>query len=155
MLRKVAEVDCTVLCTIHQPSSEIFYLFDVVIFMKAGKIFYQGPVKNVIAHFKSFGFECPSNYNPSDFVMYLSQTESGTHQPMLDTVITLIDSHWTFTNSETDASSKGLFMGPPAELLEHNESIRLDDLSVEFKVERSFIRQLAALTIRGKAATNT
>lgn len=34
LLRKVASVDCTILCTIHQPSSEVFFLFDVVIFMK-------------------------------------------------------------------------------------------------------------------------
>jgi hypothetical protein len=44
--------------------------------MKDGLIFYQGPVDGITPHFSSFGYDCPMNYNPSDFVMHLSQTES-------------------------------------------------------------------------------
>ena len=41
-LNILARDGMTVLCTIHQPSSEVFALFDQVIFMKEGRIFYQG-----------------------------------------------------------------------------------------------------------------
>ena len=36
LLRGIAKTNCTVLCTIHQPSSEVFYLFDMAIFMLEG-----------------------------------------------------------------------------------------------------------------------
>ena len=76
LFQAVASSGAAVLCTIHQPSSEVFQLFDLVIFMKDGLIFYQGPVSDITPHFSRFGYDCPTNYNPSDFVMHLSQTES-------------------------------------------------------------------------------
>ena len=66
----------TVLLTIHQPSSEIFFLLDIVVFMKAGRIFYQGPVGEVSNYFNRLGYSCPLNYNPCDYVMSLCQSES-------------------------------------------------------------------------------
>ena len=64
------------MCTIHQPSSDVFVLFDQVIFMKEGRIFYQGSSSALIEYFNKFGYKCPVNYNPADYVMLLSQTES-------------------------------------------------------------------------------
>jgi ABC-type multidrug transport system ATPase subunit len=87
LLKVVANNNSVVLCTIHQPSSEVFYLFDIVIFMKEGRIFYQGPVDNIVSYFSQRGFQCPSNYNPSDFIMFVCQTEKS-----------------------SDLESKGLFM---------------------------------------------
>ena len=65
-----------VLLTIHQPSSEIFFLLDIVVFMKAGRILYQGPVGEVTGYFSKLGYNCPLNYNPCDYVMTLCQSES-------------------------------------------------------------------------------
>ena len=76
LLKTVAGDNTAVLCTIHQPSSEVFHLFDKVIFMKEGKIFYQGPVDTIIDHYGKLGYPCPSSYNPADFIMSLSQTLS-------------------------------------------------------------------------------
>lgn len=77
LLKKVAEQsNATILCTIHQPSSEVFFLFDLIIFMKNGRILYQGPVDETTSYFSKLGYECPANYNPSDYVMFISQSES-------------------------------------------------------------------------------
>eukprot|EP00602_Paraphysomonas_sp_CaronLab_P009194 CAMPEP_0185032880 /NCGR_PEP_ID=MMETSP1103-20130426/21378_1 /TAXON_ID=36769 /ORGANISM="Paraphysomonas bandaiensis, Strain Caron Lab Isolate" /LENGTH=637 /DNA_ID=CAMNT_0027568947 /DNA_START=61 /DNA_END=1974 /DNA_ORIENTATION=- len=75
LLQKIAASNATVLCTIHQPSSEVFHLFDQAIFLASGRILYNGPVKSIVSHFSAKGYTCPQNYNPSDYVMYLSQTE--------------------------------------------------------------------------------
>ena len=75
LLKKVAAKNCAILCTIHQPSSEVFFLFDIVIFMKDGRIFYQGPVDEIVSYYSKLGYECPKNYNPSDYVMNLCQSE--------------------------------------------------------------------------------
>jgi ABC-type multidrug transport system ATPase subunit len=78
LLKSVAkDNNSVVLCTIHQPSSEVFFLFDQVIFMKEGRILYQGMTSNVVKHFTSCGYTCPSNYNPSDYIMFINQSESS------------------------------------------------------------------------------
>jgi len=76
ILKTMAKRNTAVLLTIHQPSSEIFFQFDVVIFMKDGRIFYQGAPTVAVDYFAALGHKCPANYNPSDFVMSLSQTHS-------------------------------------------------------------------------------
>ena len=73
LLKKVGNKNTAVLCTIHQPSSEVFHMFDKVIFMKEGRIFYQGTVENMNQHFAKLGHACPSGHNPADHVMSLSQ----------------------------------------------------------------------------------
>jgi ABC-type multidrug transport system ATPase subunit len=74
LLKSIAAKNAAVLCTIHQPSSDVFFEFDLCIFMKEGRIFYQGPTANLTSFFGSFKYVCPANYNPSDYVMSLSQT---------------------------------------------------------------------------------
>eukprot|EP00037_Helgoeca_nana_P008263 m.73616 g.73616 ORF g.73616 m.73616 type:complete len:707 (+) comp18824_c0_seq2:1094-3214(+) len=76
LLRQLADEGCTVLSTIHQPSSEIFDAFDKVIVMAKGRIMYGGSADVMLTHFSSIGHECPLHYNPADFVLYLMQTES-------------------------------------------------------------------------------
>jgi hypothetical protein len=77
LLKQIAASNASILCTIHQPSSEVFFLFDSCIFLKQGKVLFQGPVSKLADSFSSLGYDCPSNYNPADFVMFLSQTESN------------------------------------------------------------------------------
>lgn len=44
--------------------------------MKQGRIFYQGKVDDIVSYFQQLGRPCPENYNPSDFIMNLCQTET-------------------------------------------------------------------------------
>lgn len=76
LLKNIAQRGSAILCTVHQPSSEVFTLFDQVIFMRAGRIAYQGPVEHIAPYYASLGHVCPENYNPADFVMTLCQSLS-------------------------------------------------------------------------------
>ena len=55
LLKKLAGNNATVLCTIHQPSSEVFFLFDTCMFLKDGLVCYHGPVKGIAEYFSSKG----------------------------------------------------------------------------------------------------
>eukprot|EP01061_Rhynchopus_euleeides_P009011 TRINITY_DN1815_c0_g1_i1.p1 TRINITY_DN1815_c0_g1~~TRINITY_DN1815_c0_g1_i1.p1 ORF type:complete len:640 (+),score=277.97 TRINITY_DN1815_c0_g1_i1:77-1921(+) len=74
ILKALAESGCTIVCTIHQPSSEVFALFEDVIFLRSGHILYNGPTKGVSRHFETSEIKCKRNTNPSDFAMQRLQT---------------------------------------------------------------------------------
>jgi ABC-type multidrug transport system ATPase subunit len=59
----------TILMTIHQPRSNIYALFDVVVLLAKGKMIYSGPAQEeVIQHFESLGFHCPLGFNIADYL---------------------------------------------------------------------------------------
>lgn len=57
----------TIVCTIHQPSSEVFALFDRLVLLAEGRIAYQGSSTGALSFFESVGYQCPATYNPADF----------------------------------------------------------------------------------------
>jgi ATP-binding cassette, subfamily G (WHITE), member 2 len=70
-LHTIAE-NCTVICTIHQPQSKIFALFDDLILLAAGDIAYQGPAKDAVTYFEKTGSPCPPLTNPADHILVVS-----------------------------------------------------------------------------------
>jgi len=63
-----------VVMTIHQPRSNIFSLFDKLLLLTKGKVFYSGPLQESGAHFASIGFPCPPAYNPADYFIDIAST---------------------------------------------------------------------------------
>lgn len=55
-----------VICSIHQPSSEIFGLFDDLLLLSYGETVYFGEAKMALKFFADAGFPCPTRRNPSD-----------------------------------------------------------------------------------------
>ncbi|XP_020212782.1 ABC transporter G family member 15 [Cajanus cajan] len=55
-----------VICSIHQPSSEIFDLFDDLLLLSSGETVYFGEAKMALKFFADAGFPCPTRRNPSD-----------------------------------------------------------------------------------------
>eukprot|EP00300_Choanocystis_sp_HF-7_P016356 c19385_g1_i1.p2 GENE.c19385_g1_i1~~c19385_g1_i1.p2 ORF type:complete len:669 (-),score=135.64 c19385_g1_i1:735-2741(-) len=73
-LKSLTATGRTVITTIHQPSSAIFAMFDLVLVLDAGRIAYFGPVTSVVAHFTAIGLTPPVHYNPADFMLDLTLT---------------------------------------------------------------------------------
>ncbi|XP_046389694.1 protein white [Ischnura elegans] len=71
VLKGMARKGKTVICTIHQPSSEVFALFDKVLLMAEGRVAFQGTPRDACTFFMELGAPCPSNYNPADFFVQL------------------------------------------------------------------------------------
>eukprot|EP01100_Stratorugosa_tubuloviscum_P002234 TRINITY_DN1509_c2_g1_i1.p1 TRINITY_DN1509_c2_g1~~TRINITY_DN1509_c2_g1_i1.p1 ORF type:complete len:639 (-),score=286.02 TRINITY_DN1509_c2_g1_i1:94-2010(-) len=61
----------TVICTIHQPSSNIFQLFDQLMLMSNGKLAYLGPANLAIDYFSTYNLCCPPFTNPAEFFIDL------------------------------------------------------------------------------------
>eukprot|EP00301_Raphidiophrys_heterophryoidea_P003841 c11718_g2_i1.p1 GENE.c11718_g2_i1~~c11718_g2_i1.p1 ORF type:complete len:614 (-),score=175.42 c11718_g2_i1:187-2028(-) len=73
LLRKVASAGSSVLCTIHQPSSDVFQLFDFCTLLKDGHIVYTGPVSDIGNYFAQRGTPVPHMFNPADHIISVVQ----------------------------------------------------------------------------------
>ncbi|XP_047044836.1 ABC transporter G family member 11-like [Lolium rigidum] len=65
-LRGLARDGRTVIASIHQPSSEVFELFDRLFLLSGGKTVYFGQASEACEFFAQAGFPCPPLRNPSD-----------------------------------------------------------------------------------------
>ncbi|CAF1011653.1 unnamed protein product [Adineta ricciae] len=71
VLRELAMQGKTIITSIHQPSSQIFQSFDQLILLADGKGIFMGRPSNALAYFSTMNYNCPSQYNPADYVMDL------------------------------------------------------------------------------------
>ncbi|KAL5006506.1 hypothetical protein ScPMuIL_015312 [Solemya velum] len=67
VLKKMAEKGHTILCTVHQPSSQIYATFDRILLIADGKVAYTGSALDALTFFAEQGYRCPSNCNPADY----------------------------------------------------------------------------------------
>lgn len=80
LMGKIArEVKKTVIYTIHQPSSDIFRMFDQLLLIYRGKLIYQGKSSESVKYFDEvLGLPCKTDSNPSDHFMYIMQVNNPT-----------------------------------------------------------------------------
>lgn len=76
-MKNIASSGKTVICTIHQPSSEVFAMFDRVLLLAEGRTAYLGPASEALTFFANQGIPCPPNYNPADFYIHTLATIPG------------------------------------------------------------------------------
>ncbi|KAG6438451.1 hypothetical protein SASPL_103394 [Salvia splendens] len=65
-LRSIARRRRTIITTIHQPSTEVFSLFDDLLLLSSGQTVYFGEAAPALEFFAEAGFPCPQTRSPSD-----------------------------------------------------------------------------------------
>lgn len=68
-LRKLAGSGRSVIASLHQPSTQLFAMFDEVMLMAEGRVLYFGDRMGSIEWFRRLGLECPKLTNPADFLI--------------------------------------------------------------------------------------
>ncbi|MBW03551.1 ATP-binding cassette sub-family G member 8, partial [Eschrichtius robustus] len=66
-LSRLAKGNRLVLISIHQPRSDIFRLFDLVLLMTSGTTIYLGAAQHMVQYFTAAGHPCPRYSNPADY----------------------------------------------------------------------------------------
>lgn len=69
VVQRLSHQNRTCISTIHQPSPEVFELFDCVILLADGILVYAGAADNVTSYFSSFGYKLEQNHNPAEFII--------------------------------------------------------------------------------------
>lgn len=76
-LYDLAKKGTTILCTIHQPSSQLFNMFNNVLLLADGRVAFTGSPENALEFFENNGYQCPESYNPADFLIGVLATDPG------------------------------------------------------------------------------
>ncbi|XP_055706773.1 protein brown-like [Phlebotomus papatasi] len=66
-----------VVCSIHQPTSDIFHCFSHIILVREGRIVFQGTTREAEDKFREAGFICPENYNPIEYYVKIISQQPG------------------------------------------------------------------------------
>ena len=70
LIKELTESGCTILCTIHQPASVLYSMFDKVCLLSEGNIAFLGSRADALRQFEGAGHACPTRYSPADHFIY-------------------------------------------------------------------------------------
>jgi ATP-binding cassette, subfamily G (WHITE), eye pigment precursor transporter len=103
-MRELARRGRTVIATIHQPSSQLFALFDRLFLLVNGRTVFHGRADASLDYFASVGWPCPAFINPTDhFMTVLAVTDDRPSQAQV--VETLVEA-WHRTAQADDSEAK-------------------------------------------------
>ncbi|KAG0056470.1 hypothetical protein BGZ89_002105 [Linnemannia elongata] len=75
LCKLAASKTTTVIMTIHQPRSDIFYMFDQTLVVSKGACLYFGPTDTAADYFQRRGLICPPNYNIADYLLDIAMDQ--------------------------------------------------------------------------------
>ncbi|XP_070185188.1 protein white-like isoform X2 [Littorina saxatilis] len=90
-LKNMAQKNRTILCTIHQPSSEIFAMFDRVLLLAEGRVAFLGASSAAQEFLRGLNYRCPVNFNPADFFILTLAIVPGKETECRQKVNTICD----------------------------------------------------------------
>eukprot|EP01135_Chromosphaera_perkinsii_P001583 Nk52_evm53s207 gene=Nk52_evmTU53s207 len=67
--RLASKSNTTIICSIHQPRSNIYKLFDNLMLLTNGELAYYGACSEAVNYFREIGYNCPPEFNPADFLI--------------------------------------------------------------------------------------
>ncbi|VVD00448.1 unnamed protein product [Leptidea sinapis] len=91
LLRANAVEGKTVICTIHQPSSELMALFDKLVLLAEGRVAYAGNASGALSFFESLGYHCPITYNPTDYFIKVLALTPGSESASRHAIKSICD----------------------------------------------------------------
>ncbi|KAM9016319.1 ATP-binding cassette sub-family G member 8 isoform 2-T2 [Ara ararauna] len=83
-LSRLARGNRVVLLSLHQPRSDIFQLFDLVLLMTSGLTVYCGTARDMVQYFTELGYPCPRYSNPADFYVDLTSIDKQTAEKEME-----------------------------------------------------------------------
>ncbi|KAH8403022.1 hypothetical protein KR222_003164, partial [Zaprionus bogoriensis] len=131
LLRSLANEGRTIVCTIHQPSTNIYNLFNQIYVLSSGQCTYQGTPQNTVRFLQTIGLECPAYHNPADFLLECVNGDFEDHTAALTECAK--DSRWRYDqqlmeSEEAEPSSE-------AQVAKFNESQTQGQKQIEWRTE--------------------
>ncbi|KAF2346868.1 ABC transporter-like, partial [Trinorchestia longiramus] len=125
-MRGMAQTGRTVISTIHQPSSQVFALFDRVLLMAEGRVAFLGLTTDALEFFERSGKICPDSFNPADFFI-MTLAVHPEHE----------DESRTFIGKLCDSYEESEGQNLRKQVLDNNTGIKQEDSSMDRKASKS------------------
>ncbi|XP_037826696.1 ATP-binding cassette sub-family G member 1-like [Lucilia sericata] len=126
LLQLLANEGRTIVCTIHQPSSNIYNLFNQIYVMSRGYCTYQGSPGRTVDYLKSVGLECPAYHNPADFLLECVNGDYGDYTDSLAQAALLPQWRHDYYDEQSVSST-----------LHNVQIVRMSDTSRQFEDKKS------------------
>ncbi|KAF9342122.1 hypothetical protein BGX26_008282, partial [Mortierella sp. AD094] len=75
LCKLAASKTTTIILTIHQPRSDIFFMFDQTLVISKGEALYFGPSSTAADYFRRRDLVCPTNYNIADYLLDIAMNQ--------------------------------------------------------------------------------
>ena len=98
--RNLSDQGKTIVCTIHQPSSQVFAMFDRILLMAEGRVAFLGNTNDAVDFFQNINRPCPYNFNPADHYIHVLAVRPGNEAQCREEINSICDSF-----AVTDAGS--------------------------------------------------
>ena len=80
------------MCTIHQPSSQVFAMFDRILLMAEGRVAFLGNTNDAVDFFQNINRPCPYNFNPADHYIHVLAVRPGNEAQCREEINSICDS---------------------------------------------------------------
>ncbi|XP_077525538.1 ATP-binding cassette sub-family G member 1-like [Amblyomma americanum] len=77
ILKRMASMGHTVICSIHAPSAKIFSHFHMLYMVSNGRCIYNGEVSNLLVFLSRHQLHCPQFHNPADYICEVASGDYG------------------------------------------------------------------------------
>jgi len=92
VLKNLSDQGKTIVCTIHQPSSQVFAMFDRILLMAEGRVAFLGNTNDAVDFFQNINRPCPYNFNPADHYIHVLAVRPGTEAQCREEINSICDS---------------------------------------------------------------
>ncbi|XP_006624626.1 ATP-binding cassette sub-family G member 4-like [Apis dorsata] len=105
LLKQLAKAGQTVICSIHQPSASLLNMIDHLYVVADGNCVYSGSTQNLVPYLSSLGLQCPTHYNPADYLMEICNGDYGKYVPeMINAIENGKNNAWRSSSNVTNVN---------------------------------------------------
>ncbi|TWU73521.1 hypothetical protein ED733_002802 [Metarhizium rileyi] len=94
-----------VVCSIHQPSTATFNLFDKLMLLSGGKTHFFGPVVAALPHYQALGVQVPNYINPAEFLLDLVNTDFSRDAAVATQRLDSLHAQWLHSPQHSETHS--------------------------------------------------
>ncbi|XP_001356767.4 ABC transporter G family member 27 isoform X1 [Drosophila pseudoobscura] len=124
VLKRYAQLEQkTIVISVHQPSSQMFHMFDKLLLLHQGRTAYFGDVHNIYRHFEDIGVTIKPHYNPADFVLEQLKSHPDIREKLF---VAAKESHGNYLNRNCITSSH--HPCGESKVKKQTDSILIDDI---------------------------
>ena len=131
-MRDLVRQGKTIICTIHQPSSEVFEKFDRLCLLAEGRLAYIGDLSAAEKFFSNQGFNIPVHYNPADYyikTLAVIPNQKDESLKIIDKVCTSFETSAQYKILDDEIKDSNEMASDPNRSIKLKNSIRYKNLN--------------------------